>query len=157
MEVELESDTTLTVQVAADPITARIIARQEERLDERLRSIGSRVDAIMREEILESRAATPVEIVVSRLTARVVSCEVSLRMACLDVNGRASEPYVYIDDQLVQCGLEVLRGYPNAAIHRIEVLGQGAIRVYTTWFIERMNAGHVLEVIGGPAPQRFRC
>jgi len=158
LDVELESDTTLIARVARDPITERIIDRQEERLAERVRSIGSRVRAIAREEILESRAATPSDIVAGSVTGRIVTCPGSLRLSCIDLGRGAVEPYVYIDDRLTQCGLEVLRAYPNASIHRIEVFRNAStIRAYTTWFIERMNAGHVLEVIGGPAPRRFRC
>lgn len=91
-------------------------------------------------QFLRSNAPTAVEIIKSRGGVQLDRCPRSSVEACI---GSVS-PIVYIDERRVYCGLQVLAGYPVRSIERIEVVGRGSmIRVYTIWFIERMNAQRV--------------
>jgi hypothetical protein len=152
--IDLESDTSLVFELDVDPIMERVIEQQIARLDERARGAGARLRVIDRDEVLRSRAATVTEI----LGLHVVPCAPSGRMGCVLATGRSPrEPYVWIDDQLTFCGLEVLNAYPVAAIQRIELVGVGAIRAYTVWHIERMVAGRVGVPPFIPYERRFAC
>jgi hypothetical protein len=161
-EIELDGDTTIRFDLDADPITQRIIAAQIERLSERTRSSGYAVRAIDRAAIAASRAATPVDVLLADIAGRIVPCPQSRRPACLGGTRGASEPVVYIDDRVVQCGLEHLANYPVASIQRVELFGirmgsVGTIRAYTTWYIERLASGRVTLPLMEPYPQRFAC
>jgi hypothetical protein len=139
-----------------DPVAERIIAVQIGKLAERVRSVGYPLRTIDRKEFLFSRAPTPVEIIQSRGGVPIDNCPRSRVRACLG----GLPPIVYIDDQRTMCGLEVLAGYPNATIQRIEVIDRGAIiRVYTIWFIERMNEGRapLQSIIPGERPRYNEC
>jgi hypothetical protein len=141
IDVDVARDTTLALTLKRDPVADRIIAVQVGKLAERVRSVGYSVRTIDRKEFLFSRAPTPVEIIQSRGGVNIESCARSRVRAC--VGGLA--PIVYIDDRRTMCGLEVLTGYPNATIQRIEVIDRGKIiRIYTIWFIERMNEGRTI-------------
>jgi len=151
--IELDSDTSVVFELERDGITQRIIQRQIARLDERLKGSGYRIRVYDREEILDSRAATPVDI----LRLHLVPCAGSGRMGCTLSNvGRPGEPMVWIDDHLTFCGLELLNTFPNTAIERMELVG-GGIRVYTVWHIERMAAGRVGVPPFIPYERRFSC
>lgn len=140
----VESDTVVVMEVERDPITERIIAQQVGKLSERVRSVGVSVATVDREKILESRAANPVDVLGSQASVRVENCPDTSLPVCIYARGMVRRPYVYIDDQLIPDGLEVLRVYPIAMIERMEVIARGGqIRVYTTWFIQRMSEGRV--------------
>jgi hypothetical protein len=150
--IELDSDTSVVFDLDVDPIMDRVIEQQIERLDERARGAGTRLRVVDRQEVLRSRAATAAEI----LGLHVIPCIPSGRMGCVFSTGRTpSEPYVWIDDQLTFCGLEVLNTYPVAAIQRIELVG--GIRAYTVWHIERLAARRVGVPPFIPYERRFPC
>jgi len=162
-EIELDSDTTVRFDLEADPITDRMIATQVERMSERVRSAGFAIREIDRSAIVTSRAATPVDVALASISGRVVPCPQSRRPACLGgTGGSTSEPVVYIDDRVVQCGLDYLARYPVAAIQRIELIRVrmgtvGAIRAYTTWYLERLVTRRVTLPVLDPYVRSFSC
>lgn len=159
VEIDVRSDTAIDLQLERDPITEQVITEQVEKLSSRIRAVGQSLRVLDRQAIRRSRAATPVDILSGQGGVRVRECPTSHRRACVD-GGHSGiyEPFVFIDDRLVQCGLEVLNVYPNAMIDRMEVVGYGSvIRVYTTWFIEAMAAGRVRLQPLTPWTQRFTC
>lgn len=150
--VDLESDTIVTFRLEPDPITQRIIAAQIERIETRSSSVGYARTFIGREEILESRAASPVDIISSRAAVRIRDCvdpgaqerQLNLPMSsisiCVEVRGATYRPMVYIDDRQV-CGLEFLSVYANSLLQHIEVFSGGrVVRAYTARFIENLAA-----------------
>lgn len=150
--IDLDGDTSVVFQLDVDPIMQHVIEQQIARLDERARGAGTRLRVVDRDEILRSRAATIAEI----LGLHVVPCVPSGRVGCVLATGRSPrEPYVWIDDQLTFCGLEVLNAFPVAAIQRIELVA--GIRAYTVWHIERMAAGRAGVPPFIPYERRFPC
>jgi hypothetical protein len=142
--IVLESDTVVTLSLEPDPITARDINAQIERLSIRSRSEADSRYEVDRETILESRGASPIDILKSPGAVRIWECPDRSRL-CSYVGSppRPQIPSVCVDDRKV-FGLEVLQLYPNAMIHHIEILGGGRrIRAYTTDFIEDMVAGRI--------------
>jgi hypothetical protein len=148
------ADTTILVTVERDPMADRMIAAEIGVISERSRSVSTPLRVISRRDILESRGATPVEVLKGR-GVQVVSCPGMTGYLCVPSGlSRAQSlrvttpperrPMVWIDDQPV-CGLEVLQAYPNALIERIEVLDNGtSIRAYTSWFLQGMMAKRVI-------------
>jgi hypothetical protein len=168
--IDLDADTMVTFEVERDPITDRIIAAQIEKLSTRSRSTGYSRRQISRDVILDSRAATPIEILSSRGAVRIRDCidpsarerQLNLPMSSISVciTSRASlqpvRPIVFIDDRQV-CGLELLNLYGNALLEHIEVMRDGLeIRAYTSRFIEGMAADRVTlqPMTGIDAPRR---
>lgn len=144
IRLAVEADTSLIIEIERDPITDRIIARQIGELSERVRSVGVSLATVDRREMVHTRAANPVEVLSSRAGVRVQSCPDTSLPLCIYARGMIRRPLVYIDDVLIPDGLDVLRLYPNALIERMEVIAHGGqIRVYTTWFIQRMTEGRV--------------
>ena len=139
--IELVKDTTIAFTIARDRLADRIIENQVKKLTDRIRQAGLQRRLLDRNEFLAARAATPVDIIQSRGGINIVNCPRIKVRACLG----AMPPAVYIDEMRVPCGLDVLASYPTTSIQRIEVIEQGSIiRVYTIWFMERMNEGRVI-------------
>jgi len=140
--VDVHSDTTINVTLVPDPITEANIAQQIARIDERAK--GYFPEVFDQADLMRSRAATPVETI--RLNP--VPCPGSRIRACTGTPPR--EPFVYIDDRLVHCGLTLLAAYPVDAIRRIELYSGPTIRVYSIWYIENLVARRTLLPLIGP-------
>lgn len=149
--LDLHGDTTVAITLRTDPITDALVQRQLARLDRRARGTFPKV--MDRAEIMKSRAPQVAGIVAARLGTTVVNCPGSRLPGCL---ARGGEPFVYIDDAPVHCGLQVLAGYHNADVQRIELYGT-TIRVYTTWYIRRAVEGRQPVAPLTAEPQRFSC
>ena len=140
-QIEVPKDTSITLAIERDRIAERIIDNQVKKLADRLQESGLRRRILDRREFLASRAATPVEIIQARGSINIVTCPRSNVRACV---GRMP-PAVYIDEVRTPCGLDVLASYPVTSIQRIEVIERGSIiRIYTIWFMERMNEGRAI-------------
>jgi hypothetical protein len=140
-KIELAKDTTIELTLERDRLADRIIENQVKKLTDRLREAGLNRRLLERNEFLAARAATPVDIIQARGGVNIVNCPRIRVRACLG----ALPPAVYIDEMRIPCGLDVLASYPTTSIQRIEVIERGSIiRVYTIWFMERMNAGRVI-------------
>jgi hypothetical protein len=141
IEVDIPRDSTIRVVIDRDAVADGIIAAQIAKLSERVRSVASPLMTLDRKEFLFSRAPTPVDAIQGRGGLVLNDCYPSKVRACVG----SAPPIVYIDEQRIPCGLDVLRGYTNSSIQRIEIIDHGNIvRVYTIWFIERMNEGRVV-------------
>jgi hypothetical protein len=121
LEVDLQADTTIALQLERDAITDRIIAQQVGKLSVRVRGTGYPLRTIDRATVRKSGAATRVDINSGLGGVRITNCPGTNISACIDYRySGVLEPFVYIDDRPIQCGLDVLRVYPNAMIERID-------------------------------------
>jgi hypothetical protein len=153
--IDLQIDSLHTFVVEPDPITERMVEAQIERINTRSANSGYSRVTISRSEILDSRTASPVDVISSRAAVRIRDCpdpaaaerQLNLPMSnisiCVQVRGGITRPFVYIDDRQV-CGLEFLNVYSNALLQHIEVLRGGrVIYAYTSRFIEDLAADRV--------------
>ncbi len=159
VEVDMESDTSIELHAQRDPITEIVIQQQVAKLSSRIRSEAKPLRVVERDAFLDSRAATPINVLVERAGVRVVVCPGNHLPYCImGHSGGIAEPMIYIDDRVIPCGAAVLAGYPNGAIERIEVLDHGSIiRAYTRWFIEDMAAGREVAQPIPPYDHAFKC
>jgi hypothetical protein len=136
-ELAPERDTTIAFELEPDPIGLKLINTQVARIQQRTASAGYARDVVTRAQLLVSLAATPLEVVRSRLRLDID------RVRC-----------VFIDEQFQEQGIKALELYPLDMIYRIESLGRGTmVRVYTErfvqWMIERrVTLGPVVTVPG---------
>ena len=140
-QIAVQKDTSITLRLERDRIAERIIGNQVQKLADRLKESGLRRRILDRHEFLVSRAATPVEIIQARGGINIVTCPRSNVRACVG----PMPPVVYIDEVRTPCGLDVLASYPVPSIQRIEIIERGSIiRIYTIWYMERMNEGRAI-------------
>jgi hypothetical protein len=150
--VRVAADTTLTLTLEAEPIALEAIRVEADRLSRRARAVPWSVRTIGRDDIIGSAAATTVDLLEQR-RLQVIPCG---GRECVRWRGAPVEPVVCIDEHFSPGGLAELRSYPMESLYVVEVHDRGRmIRVYTTWFVERMRAGDValrsVLRIGAPA------
>jgi Carboxypeptidase regulatory-like domain len=151
VRIDVASDTTLVVEVEPDPITVQRIEDAVADITERSRSVGVALRVLGRDDIMDSKAPTPIEYLKGR--------GVPIRN-CAGMSGRlciGSGAAVWIDE--IPTCLDVLAAYPNESFERIEVIGsrRSTIRAYTRWFVERMTRQKTLLQPITPFDKPFRC
>lgn len=143
--ISVYRDTSVTAELQIDSVAWGLLRVQVEKLQDRIRSIGYPARTIETDEIRRSRIGDALELLKGRGGVTLVRCPGGVQPWCVRRGARPPvEPEVFIDDRRVHCGLEVLSRFPVAAIARVEIIRSGdAVRVYSTWFMERMSAGRV--------------
>jgi len=141
-DMELRADSTLTIALQLRPLQ---LQRIEVRIDQprrRTRPLPWSVRTVPRDQLVVSPAASPVDVLKQR-SLITLPCSQS-GGECVRYRNGLIEPLVCIDERTAAGGLAELRTWPSASLYRIEVHDGGRmIRVYTTWFMEQVQAGRM--------------
>ncbi|HEV2146655.1 MAG TPA: carboxypeptidase regulatory-like domain-containing protein [Longimicrobiaceae bacterium] len=141
-EVEAtENGAMFTVRILPRPEVLEGITVVADRFQVRRAAEARSVRVVDRQEILASAAPSVFEIVGTRTGIRPMACGAGeSEFNCATVRGRTVRPAVFIDDTYSPAGLEALRSMAPEEMFLIESYGGGrAIRVYTTWYVEKMS------------------
>lgn len=135
------SDTSLVIQLRPSPVVLNAIEVQaERRLSLRARALPWSVRTLGRDEFMGSPAATPVDVLKSRLL-QLLPCRDG---ECVRWRGNLIPPVVCIDERQADGGLAELRTYAMSSLQIVEVHDRGRmIRAYTTWFMEQVQNGRM--------------
>jgi hypothetical protein len=141
-ELSLAGDTTVTFRLAVEPLALEGIEVQASReLVRRSRALPWRVRTVTRADLMNSAAATPVDVLTQR-NIQLTPCRGGGE--CVRWRGALVEPVVCIDEQRAFGGLAQLRTYPMQSFYSLEVHDSGRmIRAYTTWFMDRIREGRM--------------
>jgi hypothetical protein len=139
-EISLAGDTTMTFTLAVEPLALEGIEVQASRqLVRRSRALPWRVRNVTRADLMNSAAATPVDVLTQR-NIQLIPCRGGAE--CVRWRGALVEPVVCIDEQQAFGGLAQLRTYPMQSFYSLEVHDSGRmVRAYTTWFMDRVREG----------------
>jgi hypothetical protein len=131
------------VELQPDPVMLQAIEVVTNRLTRRRNSLAVSVRAYHANELATTASFSAFEFVRSRMTT--VPCPSrSFATHCLWRRGSVVSPQVVVDEVPYFGGLDVLTSYDPRDLYLIEVLDAGRqVRVYTTWFAQRLAQGKV--------------
>jgi len=137
----------LFIRLSPDPIAMegfQVRSRSQRLLSDRRRGTPYRVLPFGPNEIARAINPDPTMVLKHRSGAPIVLCpgDRSLVSACIIRKGRPSSIGVYLDETPLAGGMEVLSTYPIENIHSMDLIlfpGTGMLRVYTHWFVERLD------------------
>lgn len=148
-------DNQLVVELTPKPLMLQAIRATGQRLEARIERLPVQVRAFEGDMVRRSGHPQALDFLTQYAGITPVPCSdrESLLANCAWVRGGIQQVVVYIDDIQGLAGLDQLRSFPMANVHRVEVLAGGAqIRVYTRDFIDRLaRTGAPLASIRRPA------
>ena len=141
----------LLIRLEPDPIALegfRVRSRSERLLTKRRRSIPYRVETLGAETFARAVNPDPTVILKYHSGAPIVPCpgDTSVVTRCVLRKGRPSGISVHLDEGPLAGGMEALSTFPLENIHSMDFIflpGSGMLRVYTKWFVERLDETRV--------------
>lgn len=141
----------LFIRLEPDPIAMdgfEVRSRSERLLADRRRSIPYRVETLGAETFAQAVNPDPTAVLKVHSGAPIVPCpgDASLIFGCILRKGRPSGISVYLDEGPLAGGMDVLSTFPLEDIHSMDLIllpGGGMLRVYTKWFVERLDQTRV--------------
>lgn len=141
----------LFIRLEPDPIAIeglRVRPRSERLLTNRRRSIPYRVETLGAETFARAVNPDPTVVLKYHSGAPIVPCpgDTSLIFGCVLRKGQPGGISVYLDEGPLAGGMEVLSTFPLEDIHSMDLIllpAGGMLRVYTQWFIERLDETRV--------------
>jgi hypothetical protein len=136
-----ENGAMFTVRILPRPEVLEGITVVADRFQVRRAAEAQSVRVVSRDEILTTAAPSAFDVVATRSGIRPMVCATGgNEFNCATVRGRTVKPGVFIDDVYSPAGLEALRTIAPEELFLIETYGGGrAVRVYTTWYVEKMS------------------
>ena len=140
----------LLLRLNPDPIALeglRVRSRADVLLERRRRRYPYRVDHISPQAIADAINPDPTAIFRWNANVPLRTCDfgpVEQVHGCYDSRGRVRGVRVLLDDAPLLGGMNELQMFPSGHIHSMDWLpGKGELRVYTTFFVERLINSHM--------------
>ncbi|MDP2955694.1 MAG: carboxypeptidase-like regulatory domain-containing protein [Longimicrobiales bacterium] len=128
----------LALTLASKPILLEGLTVVADRFESRRRATATSVRWFDHRTLATSPQDNALDFLSARGGFPRVSCRGVWSTECLLVRGRATEPWVWVDEARVVGGLDYLRTIPPHELYMVEVYAGGYhIRAYTTRYMER--------------------
>lgn len=141
----------LFIRLEPDPIALdgfQVRSRSERLLTNRRRSIPYRVETLGAATFARAVNPDPTAVLKYHSGAPIVPCpgDTSLIFGCVLRKGRPGGISVHLDEGPLAGGMEALSTFPLENIHSMDLIllpGGGMLRVYTKWFVDRLDETRV--------------